>query len=43
MFERLKKLYENGQITAEMLNTAIAKGWITAEQAKEIMESEVTA
>jgi len=37
MFERLKKLYTEGKLTAEGVRNAVAKGWITDEQAQEIL------
>ena len=37
MFERLKRLYADGKITQEGVNSAVAKGWITQEQANEII------
>lgn len=36
MFERLKKLYEEGRMTKAGLKNAVKKGWITAEQYQEI-------
>lgn len=32
MFDRLKKLYDEERITAEGLQNAVTKGWITQEQ-----------
>lgn len=32
MFDRLKKLYDEGRITDEGLQNAVTKGWITQEQ-----------
>ena len=37
MFERLKKLYAEGKLTADGVRNAVAKGWITDEQAQEIL------
>ena len=37
MKERLKGLYQNGDLTATGLLAAIAKGWITVEDAVEIV------
>lgn len=37
MFERLKRLYESGQIDQKGVENAVAKGWITREQAAEIL------
>ena len=36
MFERLKRLYDNGQLDETGINNAVKKGWITQEQADEI-------
>lgn len=36
MFEHIKNLYEAGKLTKENLNNAVAKGWITKAQLKEI-------
>ena len=36
MFETLKRLYDNGKLTSDGLNNAVAKGWITQAQADEI-------
>ena len=32
MFDRLKKLYDEGIITTEGLQNAVGKGWITQEE-----------
>ena len=37
MFERLKRLYESGQLNQRGIENAVAKGWITLEQADEIL------
>ena len=37
MYERLKRLYREGKIDEQGLENAVAKGWITQEQADEIM------
>ena len=37
MFERLKRLYAEGKINETGINNAVAKGWITQEQADEII------
>lgn len=37
MFNRLKRLYEQGKIGETELEHAVAKGWITEEQKAEIM------
>ena len=36
MYETLKRLYKGGQLRAEQLASAVAKGWLTEAQAKEI-------
>ena len=36
MFDRLKRLYETNKITLAGLQNAVEKGWISAEQYKEI-------
>lgn len=40
MFERLKRLYRNGEITENGLEKAVQKGWITKEQMNEIIKGE---
>lgn len=37
MFERLKRMYNEGKIGKTELQNAIAKGWITVEQYIEIV------
>ena len=37
MFERLKRLYNEGKIDEAGLQAAVEKGWITAEQKAEII------
>lgn len=37
MFPRLKRLYDAGRLTESGISNAVALGWITAEQAAEIM------
>ena len=37
MFERLRALYEAGRLTEAQLDAAVARGWITREQADEII------
>lgn len=32
MFDRLKRLYEQGKITEAGLQSAVTKGWITQEE-----------
>lgn len=39
MFEAIKKLYQQGKLTEAGINNAITKGWITQEQAQEILNS----
>ena len=38
MFERIKKWYHQGLWTDVMIHTAVAKGILTAEQEKEILQ-----
>ena len=37
MYERLKRLYNEGRLTKEGLENAVARGWITEEQMQEII------
>lgn len=37
MFERLKRLYDTGKLNEQGILNAVTKGWITAEQAEEIL------
>ena len=37
MFERLKRLYVSGKLTAVGLSNAVIKGWITETQKQEIL------
>lgn len=37
MFERLNYLYHAGKLTAEQLDIAVSKAWITADQKTEII------
>ncbi len=37
MFERLKRLYDTGQLDETNIKNAVKKGWITEEQAFEIL------
>ena len=39
MYPRLLRLYKAGRLTESGINNAVALGWITAEQAAEIMEA----
>ena len=40
MFERLKRLYKEGKLDKTGIENAVAKGWITQEQADEITGEE---
>ena len=40
MYERLKRLYRNGEINESGLEKAVQKGWITKEQMDEIIKGE---
>lgn len=42
-FEKVKKYYDSGFWTAEMVENAVVKDWITAEEAREIIGTEVEA
>lgn len=37
MFERLKRLYNAGKLDEAAIRAAVAKGWLTEEQAEEIL------
>jgi len=37
MFDYLKRLYDSGKLTAEQLQKAMTKNWITQEQYAEIV------
>lgn len=37
MFETLKRLWREDKLTESMLENALSKGWITAEQKAETM------
>lgn len=37
MYERLKRLYGNGEVTENGLLGAVRRGWITEEQKQEII------
>ena len=37
MFERLKRLYENGRLTVDGLKAAITRGWINEEEYSQIV------
>lgn len=39
MYERLKRLYNEGRCTEAMLERAVKFGWITEEQKDEIISS----
>lgn len=36
MYNRLKRLYDNGEINENGLRKAVEKGWITPDEYKEI-------
>lgn len=40
MFERIKRLYDTGKLDAAGVWNAVAKGWITQEQAQIILSRE---
>lgn len=40
MFERLKRLYNAGKLDADAIQNAVAKGWITQEQAQLILNGD---
>ena len=42
MFNRLKRLYEQGKITEAGLQNAVTKGWITQEEYNIIIASDVS-
>lgn len=37
MFETLLRLYQEGKMTEQGLDNAVAKGWITEEQKQEVI------
>jgi len=37
MYETLLRLWQEGKMTEQGLDNAVAKGWITEEQKREIM------
>lgn len=37
MFLRLKRLYDAGRLTTDGITAAVERGWITDEQAQEIV------
>jgi hypothetical protein len=39
MYETLLRLWQEGKMTEQGLDNAVAKGWITEEQKQEIMTS----
>ena len=39
MYERLKRLYQEGDLTEKGLDRAVKFGWITNEQKEEIVAS----
>lgn len=40
MFERLKRLYQSGQLNESAIQNAVTKGWITEEEANNILVPE---
>lgn len=40
MFERLKRLYRDGKINENGLESAFKKGWITKEEKEKIIKGE---
>ena len=42
MFEKIKKWYEQGLWTADMVMKAVEKGVLTAEEAEEVMKNDTT-
>lgn len=43
MFDTLKRLYDNGSLTLDGLKKAVALGWITPEQYKDICGEDYVA
>ena len=39
MYERLKRLYQEGRASEAMLKNAVKRGWITDEEKEEIIEA----
>ena len=39
MYERLKRLYQEGRASEAMLKNAVKRGWITDEEMQEIIAS----
>ena len=39
MYERLKRLYQEGRASEAMLQNAVKRGWITDEEMQEIIAS----
>ena len=37
MYETLKRLYDEGKLTEKGIRNAVKRGWITQEQAEEIL------
>ncbi len=37
MFDNIKRLYKAGRLSAAGVNNAVARGWITQQQADEIL------
>lgn len=40
MYQRLKRLYDAGRLTETGIQNAVARGWITAGEAAEILHTE---
>jgi len=40
MYESIKRLYESGRLSVVGVNAAVDRGWITPEQARELIEGE---
>lgn len=39
MFQRLKRLYDAGRLTATGVQNAVSRDWITADEAAEILRT----
>ena len=39
MYQTIKRLYETGALSADGVRTAVGRGWITEDQAREIMRA----
>ena len=40
MYQTIKRLYDTGKLTVEGVQNAVTKGWITNDQANEILNRE---